>query len=785
MLLLDAPRWNAGFGPCTFANTEPFDSPLDASGPRARSRAPGRPAVARWWSAPRFPTGPTRWPPAICWARSRASWSTARPTGRSPGRWWRAPGPSSGASGLTGPAGRRRGRHRDRCRRPLRDLGARAAALRARRCACAGSPSSSIRRGTSAGAAIADFPRGRPAPGLQPAEQPRPPREVAGGPVARAARGVPGRRGGGPHRAAPRGAGGGAGARGATAGHRCRRDAATAGTAALLDATPLLSEDEVRGVTGYVGEFEVGRLTDLPRTEFYDSRHFKARGQPESFDVALRVWRLPTAGAEAQFRKLLSELPGATAGHRGRRRLAARAGRGRPGHGLPAARAGGGGVPQLRHRSVCRAGAGPAAGQAGREPRPRAASPRAAPHRPATPAGAAEVMKKPENALAGDRCWRPAWRRRAGCGLGPGHHAGRAHPARAGRLHLPQGAVAPAGPAAGGLRASGAAFAAAGRGNPAAAVVPAHGARPGGRLPARRRRHGGGVGLGHRRRRAGRDAARARAKSLSSIPAAAAGSTTDRDLAGPVHALRLALGEGGSLRGLATGTVFDLTGKPSLQLGQGAGQRPGAGRLPGTAGPGGVGARSDRPRGRARASVDGAGRRSWQRSRTRASRPTCATTSGAALLRGDGGGDEDQASTFQRFVADHYGRIGVPAPKQAVARPTFDSYFCCRRRTGTGRPHAAPVLLRRHACPRMFRWTRPRTTQGRASTRPGPRWSIRGPRWAAGAAEAGSPSTCGSRAGGPWATNGCPVGCVSSSTRASTPTRPRRCCPRWPGTRRA
>jgi hypothetical protein len=87
-----------------------------------------------------------------------------------------------------------------------------------------------------------------------------------------------------------------------------------AGSAVLLDATPLLSEEEVRGVTGYVGEFDVGRLTDLPRTEFYDSRHFKARGQPESFDVGLRVWRLPTAGAEAQFRKLLGELPGATAG---------------------------------------------------------------------------------------------------------------------------------------------------------------------------------------------------------------------------------------------------------------------------------------------------------------------------------------------------------------------------------------------------------------------------------------------------------------------------------------
>jgi hypothetical protein len=78
-----------------------------------------------------------------------------------------------------------------------------------------------------------------------------------------------------------------------------------------LDTTPLLSEQEVRGVTGYAGKFEIGKLTDLPSTEFYDSRHFKAEGKPESFDVALRVWLLGAAGAEAQYRKLLGELPGA------------------------------------------------------------------------------------------------------------------------------------------------------------------------------------------------------------------------------------------------------------------------------------------------------------------------------------------------------------------------------------------------------------------------------------------------------------------------------------------
>jgi hypothetical protein len=88
--------------------------------------------------------------------------------------------------------------------------------------------------------------------------------------------------------------------------------AATAEKQTLLDATPLLDEDELRAATGYAGEFDIDRLADLPRTEFYDSRHFKARGQTEKYDVGLRVWHLGEAGAEAQFRKLLAQLPGAT-----------------------------------------------------------------------------------------------------------------------------------------------------------------------------------------------------------------------------------------------------------------------------------------------------------------------------------------------------------------------------------------------------------------------------------------------------------------------------------------
>ncbi len=83
--------------------------------------------------------------------------------------------------------------------------------------------------------------------------------------------------------------------------------------AAALDVAKLLTDDEIRGVTGYVGKFEDGKLTDLPTTEFYDSRHFKAIGKPESFDVGLRVWRLGSAAAEVQYSKLLAELPGAKA----------------------------------------------------------------------------------------------------------------------------------------------------------------------------------------------------------------------------------------------------------------------------------------------------------------------------------------------------------------------------------------------------------------------------------------------------------------------------------------
>ncbi|MSP60494.1 MAG: carboxypeptidase regulatory-like domain-containing protein [Myxococcales bacterium] len=84
---------------------------------------------------------------------------------------------------------------------------------------------------------------------------------------------------------------------------------ATAG--GVLDANQLLSADELKAVTGYGGDLTVEKLGDLPTTAQYDSAHFHAEGQPEKFDAALRLFRLPKADAEKQYEVLVRELPGA------------------------------------------------------------------------------------------------------------------------------------------------------------------------------------------------------------------------------------------------------------------------------------------------------------------------------------------------------------------------------------------------------------------------------------------------------------------------------------------
>lgn len=98
-----------------------------------------------------------------------------------------------------------------------------------------------------------------------------------------------------------------------TSGTTARRQATVEPEGVPLDASGLLSVDELRAVTGYGGPFAVEKLTDLPTTPSYDSRHFKAVGKPETFDAALRVWKLSPTAAEARYAKLLADVPHAEA----------------------------------------------------------------------------------------------------------------------------------------------------------------------------------------------------------------------------------------------------------------------------------------------------------------------------------------------------------------------------------------------------------------------------------------------------------------------------------------
>jgi len=98
----------------------------------------------------------------------------------------------------------------------------------------------------------------------------------------------------------------------------------TAGTAAissdLLDsiaddrliAAQLLGEREIKNITEFEGSFESGPLNDEADTASYSSQHFKALGQPEIFDVAIRLWRLNAEGAERRYTELAETLPGVT-----------------------------------------------------------------------------------------------------------------------------------------------------------------------------------------------------------------------------------------------------------------------------------------------------------------------------------------------------------------------------------------------------------------------------------------------------------------------------------------
>jgi hypothetical protein len=75
-------------------------------------------------------------------------------------------------------------------------------------------------------------------------------------------------------------------------------------------AAQLLTESDIKTRTKYDGGFETGPLSDEPDTATYSSQHFKALGRPETWDVALRLWRLDPGKAQERYDELLTQLPG-------------------------------------------------------------------------------------------------------------------------------------------------------------------------------------------------------------------------------------------------------------------------------------------------------------------------------------------------------------------------------------------------------------------------------------------------------------------------------------------
>ena len=82
------------------------------------------------------------------------------------------------------------------------------------------------------------------------------------------------------------------------------------GRGPYLVAAQLLSTDDIKAQTRYDGQFETGPLGDEPDTAVYSSQHFKALGRPETWDIALRMWRLDSAAAQERYAELLDQLPG-------------------------------------------------------------------------------------------------------------------------------------------------------------------------------------------------------------------------------------------------------------------------------------------------------------------------------------------------------------------------------------------------------------------------------------------------------------------------------------------
>jgi hypothetical protein len=84
------------------------------------------------------------------------------------------------------------------------------------------------------------------------------------------------------------------------------------GEGTYIVAAQLLTEPDIKSRTKYDGGFETGPLQDEPDTATYSSQHFKALGRPETWDLAIRMWKLDPGKAQERYEELLTQLPGIT-----------------------------------------------------------------------------------------------------------------------------------------------------------------------------------------------------------------------------------------------------------------------------------------------------------------------------------------------------------------------------------------------------------------------------------------------------------------------------------------
>ena len=77
-----------------------------------------------------------------------------------------------------------------------------------------------------------------------------------------------------------------------------------------VTASQIVNDVDIRSMTGWDGSFETGPLNDEPDTDVYSSQHFRALGQPETFDVAVRLWKVDSEASRGRYRELGEMLPG-------------------------------------------------------------------------------------------------------------------------------------------------------------------------------------------------------------------------------------------------------------------------------------------------------------------------------------------------------------------------------------------------------------------------------------------------------------------------------------------